>query len=639
MAHSASVALLCSFLKPANDARPTFLFGAGASFSSGIPLASESVKRLAKQAYADRVLGGKTLPEQIKMSEWMAWLQGQKWFIHGDDRLAENFPLVIEHELRPEAYRRTALLDLVALKQDLGVGYRATAELVLRGLAGTVLTTNFDICLPKALNDKQPHIRHVAEVNRAPNDFNEFSPFARAQIDGKKRRIFAGNLIGQYKAVLEWFEQEQVNPAIRVKGRRQHETRSAYPERALVELLVNMIVHRDFSIAKPSQINVVLGHSVRFVNPGAPLPAAAGRLALGPDGAFQPVPQFSDLRNRALCDVFFGISAMERAGTGLTDACELAAELGGAATFAYPPGQDCFVAELFRLGASAGLATVARDTRPVGTYVLNLLPFAATPQSLTHIPLRVSSWDELEKKAPLSEAGTFVFEWRTGDLWSFMPEVLVNTLFAVVAKGPARTVPLEEVDKDRVLQSKFSWLTRRHFENHLKRFESRGLIIEKDKKGHPARRAYFTALKGNNRTITYDTPHRKGVRRDVVKRRGEDYKTWFECEGFGYEVVRQANVWGIRIKPFYMFAKRDGVSPLPGYMRTSKATRRIKFDRNANVESDLTFWARFLSQGSQTINIGSRHVDDLLLEGSFATVDVQEGGLIDGSATQDRRFA
>jgi hypothetical protein len=88
-----------------------------------------------------------------------------------------------------------------------------------------------------------------------------------------------------------------------------------------------------------------------------------------------------------------------------------------------------------------------------------------------------------------------------------------------------------------------------------------------------------------------------------------------------------------------MFAKRDGVSPLPGYMRTSKATRRIKFDRNANVDSDLTFWARFLSQGSQTINIGQQHVDDLLLEGSFVTEDVQEGGLIDGAATEDRRSA
>jgi hypothetical protein len=39
MIHKDSVAILCSLLKPDNDARPTFLFGAGASFSSGVPLA------------------------------------------------------------------------------------------------------------------------------------------------------------------------------------------------------------------------------------------------------------------------------------------------------------------------------------------------------------------------------------------------------------------------------------------------------------------------------------------------------------------------------------------------------------------------------------------------------------------------
>jgi hypothetical protein len=105
MPHAASVARLCSLLKPDNDARPTFLFGAGASFSSGIPLAAESVKRLAKQAYADFVLGGKTPLDQIKPSEWTTSLQAQPWFIHGEDRLAENFPLVIEHLLKPEAYR------------------------------------------------------------------------------------------------------------------------------------------------------------------------------------------------------------------------------------------------------------------------------------------------------------------------------------------------------------------------------------------------------------------------------------------------------------------------------------------------------------------------------------------------------
>jgi hypothetical protein len=851
MTHSASVAILCSLLKPDHDARPAFLLGAGASFSSGVPLAAESVRRLAKQAYADRILGGKTLPEHIKLSEWMTWLQGQKWFLIGEERLAENFPLVIEHMLRPEAYRRSALLELVALRQEVGTGYRALAELVLRGLAGTLLTTNFDICLPKALADKQPHIRHVAEVNRAPHDFNEYSPFARAQIvwlhgkaeqytdrnlisetqeldptlvqkllplleatplvvvgyrgaeasimtsllgastgikfrhgiywchrpgeqphpqvlglaerlgpnfqfleidgfdellvdvdrglagvqrfaaptdtatrqfddapvmdatwgdinadlalttmreycsklgrgaidstqlkpllrelgllvrvgddekpsvacvllfgrepnhffshsvisatvAGKKRRNFAGNLIEQHKEILEWFEQEQVNPPIKVKGRRQHETRTAYPERALVELLVNMIVHRDYEVAKPSQIEVVPNQSVRFLNPGAALPTATRRLTLGPDGAFEPVPEFSDLRNRALCDVFFGISAMERAGTGLVDARELAMEIGGTAQFAYPPGSDSFSADLFRLEASAGASSVARDTRPVGTYVINLLPFAVTPQGLVHMPLKATRWDDLEKNVPLDQAGTFVFEARTGDLWTFIPEPVVNSLFAAASKSPARTIPMKEIEGDRVLQAKFAWLTRRHFENHLKSFEDQGLVIEKNKKGYPARRAYFAAYKGNNRTIVYDTPLRRNVRRDVVKRRGEGQKTWFECEGFGYEVVRQANVWGIRIKPFYMFAKRDGVSPLPGYMRTSKATRRIKFDRNANVESDLTFWGRFLSQSEQTINIGSRHVDDLLLEGGFVTVDVQEGGLIDGTAAKDQRTA
>jgi hypothetical protein len=74
-------------------------------------------------------------------------------------------------------------------------------------------------------------------------------------------------------------------------------------------------------------------------------------------------------------------------------------------------------------------------------------------------------------------------------------------------------------------------------------------------------------------------------------------------------------------------------------MRTSRATRRIKFDRNANVESDLTFWARFLSEGGPTINIGDGHIGDLLLEGSFVRVDVQEGGLIDGNSAEDRRTA
>jgi len=50
----------------------------------------------------------------------------------------------------------------------------------------------------------------------------------------------------------------------------------------------------------------------------------------------------------------------------------------------------------------------------------------------------------------------------------------------------------------------------------------------------------------------------------------------------------------------------------------------MKLDRNQNVDNDLTFWGRFLSQGAQTINLGQQHVDDLLLAGSFVSVEVVE---------------
>lgn len=838
-------------MRPENDPRPTFLLGAGASYSSGIPLAAESVKRLAKQVFAERELGGCVLPEHIKTSEWVSWLHDQEWFIHGDDRLAENFPLIIEHLLKPEAYRRRILLDLVNLKGDVSSGYRALAELVLRGLAGTVLTTNFDMCLPKALNDKRPHIRHVAEVNRGPNDFNEFGLYARAQIvwlhgkaeqytdrnlveetqsldenlvkivapllnatplivigyrgaepsimetllgpsaaqhlrhgifwcyrkgeslhpnvealarrlgsnfepleidgfdqllsdvnkelagiqrfiepstnsadpqfddqvvDGatwgdidsdialatlqkycqklergpitsdqlkplmremglltsgeqqdcpttacvllfgrnpnrfiphavisatignKKRRVFGGNLIVQYRSILEWLEDKDVNPTLKIKRGRKHESRKAYPERALVELLVNMLVHRDYTIKKPALINIEPNHFIRYLNPGAQSSAATAHLQFDEQGVFEPVPQFSDLRNRALCDVFFGISAMERAGTGLVDAGELAFEYGGAAEFAFPPSDDSFSGTLYRAEASAGSSTVAKDTRPIGTYVINMLPIVSMPQHVTRLSVR-GGWSELERRVPLEQAGTFVFESRSGDLWSFAAAPLLSALFDPVMTSPAQEIPLEEMEQDEVLRKKLSWLVRKHFERYLQAFEADGLVIEKTKRGYPAKRAYFQSYKGKNRTIIYDSPHRRNIRRDVVKRRGDDRRPWFECEGFGYEVIKLARMWGVRIKPFYMFAKRDGVSPLPGYMRTSRATRRIRFDRNANVESDLVFWARFLSEGAPAVNIGDAYVTDLLLDGGFYTIDVQEGGLLNDDASEDKRSA
>jgi hypothetical protein len=52
----------------------------------------------------------------------------------------------------------------------------------------------------------------------------------------------------------------------------------------------------------------------------------------------------------------------------------------------------------------------------------------------------------------------------------------------------------------------------------------------------------------------------------------------------------------------------------------------MKFDRNQSVESDLTFWRRFISQGYPVLNLGQGHVEDLLLEGAFLSLDIPEEG-------------
>jgi hypothetical protein len=159
-------------------------------------------------------------------------------------------------------------------------------------------------------------------------------------------------------------------------------------------------------------------------------------------------------------------------------------------------------------------------------------------------------------------------------------------------------------------------------------------MIEPDRKSN--RRAYFFGAKNGPRMMIYDTPHRRGVPREVVKQRGDPPRAWFENEGIAYEIARMGSVWGVRVKPFYMFTGPDARTPLPGYARTAKATRRMKFDRNQSVESDLTFWSRFIAQAAPIVNLGQGIVNDLLLEGAFLSLDVPEEGLINDDGDQDK---
>lgn len=841
MGHQESVRELVSVFHPSNDPRPTLLLGAGASFSSGVPLADQAVKLIAKRVYADKVLGAKIIPENVKTSEWIEWLGKQPWFAPPPAAIGENFPNAVKYLLTPRDYRRRVLLDLMQAYRELGPGYKALAELVLRGLAGTILTTNFDDCILRALNSKRPHLRDIAQVNRGIGDVREFGLFRKAQVvwmhgtveqytdknekgeisnldeplrdllapliastplvvvgyrgaeasimegflarfephdfrhglywcvrksealhpkvealaarvgtsfrlleidhfdalmtdldrelanerrfvgvagagaassfddritegasvadlnldlalrimqeynhklglgpvnsatlrqslrelglltatDGgdaptngalllfgkepqrffrhavvsvtvgeKRRQVVGGNLIEQRLALLEWLGDKRVNPILKIKGKRRHEEQSAYHERALVELVVNCLVHRDYEIARPATIDVAPQSHIRFSNPGKPPQSVMSALAIDGDGAFSPVRDLTAPRNRSLCDVFFGMNAMERAGTGLSDIIQYAREARGTAIFRLPPWREEFVAEIFQAAASG--ARVARDTRPIGTYVINLLPFASLPESVSCVEV-TGTLGDISKKVPIDDLGTAII--HGGELWTFAPAPIAATILADVMIEPhIRSVDRSKLEADADLKRKLSWLLRKHFERHLVvACGEVGLVFERNANGRW--RAYFGGRKGKPLTLVYDTPHRSNVRRGVVKQRGEGDRAWFENEGFGYEIVNIGDMWGVRIKPFYMFTGPDAVTPLPNYARAGKATRRMRFDRNKNVDDDLVFWSRFISRGAAVVNIGQRNVDDLLLEGAFLTIDLPEEGLIEDDDT------
>ena len=816
------------------------LLGAGASFRSGVPTAAEAVKRIAKTVYSDKVLNGSRPPERVKPSEWEVWLQTFSWYDSDPNHLAENFPTMVEQLLVPAEYRKKVLLDLMQPVNGLSSGYQKLADLVMRGQIRTVMTTNFDPCLPEVLRQRHPHIRHVFEVNRGPNDFDEFDVLNRCQIvwlhgkaeqysdknsvgevaslnpglmqclrpllraspiivmgyrgsepsimeglfgqndtgrldfpngvfwcvrgseplhpkvqaladrigsnfqlltidgfdevmeslakrftgfdrysdgrqrqgeattlpfdeqpaqgatledldmdlahatlnvyceklgraaltrdtlpllmreqgllianpdgeervsnaaillfgndtqkfmpqavvavseSGRKREVYSGNLISQHRALLEKLDSKDVNPNLKLKKRRTHNDQPAYPPRALTELLVNLLVHRDYEAAVSSTVEVNPLKSIVFENAGGLTPAMAQQCTIQQDGRIVLSNAHTDQRNAALCDVFFGISAMERSGTGLVDVNKLMADSSGESAFFNNSAEKTFTA-IIKQPPSSGAGVVALANMPTGLYVLNALPFSAMPEHVSVVKLNARLKNR-PKDVRLEDCGTFierVWEDRV-ELWSFVPmSILVELLGSIVVPGGYEQKSRTEIEKDPDQRRVLSWLLRKHLEYHLTGFEEEGFVLE----GGKRHRAYFISDEGKDRGIVWDSAARKGNRRDVVKQRGNDPRIWFENEGIGYEIVRMGETWCARIKPFYMFTGPDGSTPLASWARTRKATRRMKFDRNKNVETDLAFWSKFLADGKETINIGDLHVNGLLLDAAFLTVEVAD---------------
>lgn len=815
------------------------LLGAGASFRSGIPLAEESVRRIAQAAYARVKLGLRVHDSRVMLSDWLPFLQSQSWFIQDPTRFAENFPLAVEHFLVPREFRREFFQELVHSSQGPSDGYKSLARMMVRGLIGTVLTTNFDGLIADALREQTPkppivreiktpddlvtfgltsdfqivylhgsveHYRDrnlhdetrrldervvqrirpvlndsplivigyrgaepsvmqhlleegieesrsyhcglywclrpgeephqnvkrlrerlgsnfffveiggfdelltvldkeleeewwytgptkilpppisldhrfdlepldgisiqdldhdlilstlsqycirlkVPEINRdnyfvflerqgflhrrenqlVPSagcfllfglDVQKRFPHARVSFtqNDKSRVVIEGNLITQFRKLLDLLSSDEVNPRIRLKANRVADEQDAYPRRALTELTVNLLVHRDYQTQDYSRIEFTRGRSLSFENPGGLMPSIKRGVHLDGKGKFRPVRGLTEMRNPILADVFYGIGSMDKAGSGLADVGDLALESGGQAE--YGVGADNKSVRVLLSQPVQEAPERSRMARPVARtelYVTNLLPFRVLPKTVYRLPLRQKFIE-----APLFESADLprevpIFIKHSGCLLSFS-NFKDFQLFSS-RKGFIERVEQRSCDdllKSRDSRHLFVWLLNKHWEFFLYNWP---LVVENRKK-----RAFFRLTGKDSTGITYLSKMNRKVSRDVVKKRGEEPNISFENEAIHYTMTEFFGAWALQLRPTYVFTRRDGETPLSPIAQTRRATRRFKFDRNPAVDNDLVFWARYLSQGQPTISIGNIGVTDLILDSEYLSAEVPKSG-------------
>jgi len=830
--HDVSFLDIAYLFRTERQTRPLVLLGAGASYRSGIPLADEAVREIARAAYARSVKGLDLDRVMLKQSDWLPWLQHHQWFISEPIRFAENFPHAVEHLLTPPAFRREFFLRMIQPKNGISPGYHSLARMIARRLCWTVLTTNFDSLLYDALQEHRHHIKHIDQINRTRDDLVAFNiynrcqivylhgavefyrdknlpeetreldrpllrrirpllndsplivvgyrgaetsimhdlladgieesnqyrhgiywcqrhdaalhpnvsllqqaigpsfrlipidgfdelfqeleeelgdeawqggapipagthkrleeqyydygiegcltvadldhelilatlteyctrlrqpapaaatcqellqelgllrrhneelrptvgcyllfgqhvtehfPYARAALtrDHKRRIVFEGNLLTQLRNITDALSTDDINPTIRVKRERTATDQPAYPPRAITELVVNMLVHRDYRAQEVAHIEHIRGNLLRFANPGGLTPKLLQRLQPDKRRRFVPKRAYTDLRNPSLADIFYGIGSMDKEGTGLADVYDMMIEAGGST--------ECTITEnnkgiqiTLRQAATAPDTTAARPRHIVDLYTTNLLPFAALPRFVSVLPLRERGATIPLLLKEVDPQAVPLFLLHSDQLLTFADLRQFESFAKCRGHYEALQQPTWDEFQRQHGRQLLVWLVHKHFEYLL---HSYPMIVEPRRK-----RAYFVPDKGGKRSIPYHSRTGKKTTRTVVKPR--DDGATHENEAVCYRVVELNGWWALQLKPTYVFTKADGRTPVSSLVQTSKATRRFRFDRNKNVDDDLTFWARYLAAGKPTISLGNTGVNDLVLAADYCAEEI-----------------
>jgi hypothetical protein len=407
----------------------------------------------------------------------------------------------------------------------------------------------------------------------------------------------AGNVFAVLDRVLEALD--ELNQPFRLKAATSEDIRRFDP-RAIKELVVNALAHRDHDRREPVQITVA-HRELTVTSPGGPVPGLRVEL-LGERGQ-------RAYRNPVLADLLYGCGAMDKRGSGLADVRRWTRQLGGEATFT-PSDEDAeFRVQITARDLEPDPVTGTADPGEVEHFLSNALPVVIAGPIYAR-PSLVSARREIYDAHPGEPVPPFAF--GPLGLLTLVPSDQEGSVFADHVEGEQRLYGSSELastaDGERLLVGLLNsviltWARR----NELCRDPR-------------SRRLWFRRSDDGAREITYRARVREATRtvtKPKVSAATGKIRYW-EHEALRFAFRSFGDSWVLQLVPTIVFTTDGHDDLLRGPKVGPLATRRMARDYNPQVQNDLFFWRWVLTSGEP---VG--HLDDAVhLQASFIAGDV-----------------
>lgn len=412
------------------------------------------------------------------------------------------------------------------------------------------------------------------------------------RVDGEDEQFIEGNLWTQLKQVLDVLA--DINISFLLKGEKS-ETVYPYPPTALREVIVNSLVHRDYSLSGNIIIQIGVDY-IKITNPGGLVEDVFNQTD---DGAIlEQIEQgrrgIKGYRNPVIADLFYSSHDMEKKGSGLADVYRLVRENGGRVTFGPISNNSKFEVLIYSrpeaVDKDTGTSAAVVSTR----YAANLLELSELPQHIWQAKTSFSRIKDIWANTHSMWLPPFILN-ENKLLTFFDLDDDSNPLRELVDINEINTVNIKEFTQVADKRNKLVWLLNECIYKHLKHC---GLYVDNRR-----RRAYFPKDREaeEKRYVSYKARLKRSTRtvtKPIVSSFTQKIRYW-EHQSFTFELEQYSGTWALTLLPGYVFTTDGFRDLLEGERVNILSTKRASRDYNSKVHTDLIFWTWILSSGKQ----------------------------------------